>query len=67
LHRLLEGVTAAVAGLIGAVAVQWAMQLETPWRWLSAAAAWWFLARSRHRLAILPVMAVAAAIGMLVG
>jgi chromate transporter len=65
LHRLLEGVTAAVAGLIGVVAVQWALQLDAPWRWALAIAAWWLLASCRHRLAVLPIMAGAAAFGVL--
>ncbi|MFM1874227.1 MAG: hypothetical protein RL398_3649, partial [Planctomycetota bacterium] len=63
LHRLLEGVTAAVCGMIGEVALQWTLQLDAPWRWGTAAAAWLVLARVGHRLVVLPLMAAAAAIG----
>lgn len=63
LHRLLEGVTAAVCGMIVVVAVQWTMQLDAPWRWAAAIAAWLVLARVGHRLVVLPLMAAAAAVG----
>lgn len=65
LHALLDGVTAAVAGLIGAVAIQLATTLASGLHVGIALAVLAALALLRSRLAVLPVMAGAALAGLL--
>jgi chromate transporter len=67
LHAMLDGVTAAVAGLIVAVAVQLTATLSSWPRLGIALLALAALARLRSRLAVLPVMAAAALAGLLTG
>ncbi len=63
-HGFLEGVTAAVVGLIAAIAVEWIALLDSPMRAGIAAVALLALAVWRHRLAVLGVMAAAAGAGL---
>lgn len=63
IHALLDGIAAAVLGLIAAVAVQLAGTLTSWPRAAIAAAALLAMLRWRWRLAVLPVMAGAAALG----
>ncbi len=65
LHRLLDGITAAVTGLIAAVGMRLACTLTD---WASIAIALCTLAaicRCTHRLSVLPIMAAAAIAGWL--
>lgn len=62
-HALLDGIAAAVLGLIAAVALQLCATLDTWPRAAIAALALAVLLRWRWRLAVLPVMAGAAALG----
>ena len=62
-HALLDGIAAAVLGLIAAVALQLCATLDTWPRAAIAAIALLVLLRWRWRLAVLPVMAGAAAFG----
>lgn len=65
-HAFLDGVTAAVLGLIAATALELAGRLvASPVRIAIAAAALLVLLQWRHRLAVLPVMALAAGAGWL--
>lgn len=67
-HAFLDGVTAAVLGLIAATALELAGRLlASPVRVAIAATALLVLLQWRHRLAVLPVMAAAAAAGWLQG
>ena len=65
LHHVLEGVTVAVVGLIGAIALQWISHLDSPLRVAVAVVALVVLMRLGHRLTALAVMAAAAAMGPL--
>lgn len=65
LHHFLEGVTVAVVGLIGAIALQWLTTLDSPLRLGLAVAAFAALALVRRRLTALLVMAGAAGAGLL--
>lgn len=66
-HAFLDGVTAAVTGLVAAIAVDLLRTLDTPLRVTTAATALAVLLLVRHRLVVLPVMAVAALAGLQFG
>jgi chromate transporter len=65
LHALLDGITAAVVGLVVAVAIELAAMLDSPLRLAIAVAALLALARWHGRFAVLPVLATAAVAGLL--
>lgn len=67
LHALLDGVTAAVVGLIAAIALQLVPTLATPWRFALAIATAVLLQVLPQRWAVLPVMVGAGALGALLG
>jgi len=66
-HALLDGITAAVVGLIAAVTLHLAGTLTTWPRVAIALAVLLALARLRTRLAVLLVMAAAALLGIAIG
>jgi len=64
-HAFLDGVTAAVVGLVAAVAVDLLRTVDSPLRATVAGGALAVLLTVRHRLVVLPVMAAAAVAGLL--
>lgn len=66
-HAFLDGVTAAVVGLVVAVAVGMAATLDSPLAVVIAAGAFTAQVRVRRRFVVPATMLVAASIGLLVG
>lgn len=67
MHAFLDGVTAAVVGLVAAVAIALAATQGSPLQAGIAIGVLLAMGLVRHRLTIMPVMAVAALVGVLAG